>query len=364
MNLASMMFKTVGQRAMFSFDAETAHGLSIKALKAGLVPPCTVLEDSRLRQTIAGLDFENPVGLAAGYDKNAEVPDAILRLGFGFTEVGTLTPRAQQGNPKPRVFRLVSDKGIINRLGFNNEGHKAALKRLEKRRHRSGIVGVNIGANKDSEDFVADYELGISTFAHLADYFTVNISSPNTPGLRNLQTGEALARLLDRVFETREKAIRQPPVFLKLAPDLTIEDVETISAVINGSSLSGVMISNTTLSRNGLSANPHKEEMGGLSGAPLFERSTIMLARFRQRLTKTIPLIGIGGISDGETAFAKLEAGASLVQLYSCMVYEGPAIASNICKDLVKRMMGEGLSSIDQVTGRKTDEWAAKPLSE
>lgn len=364
MNLANMMFKTVGQKAMFSFDAETAHGLSIKALKAGLVPLCAVAKDERLTQTIAGLTFDNPIGLAAGYDKNAEVPDAILRLGFGFTEVGTLTPRAQEGNPKPRVFRLVSDKGIINRLGFNNEGHKAALDRLENRKHRTGIVGVNIGANKDSEDFVADYELGISTFAHLADYFTVNISSPNTPGLRNLQTGEALARLLDRVFETREKAVSQPPVFLKLAPDLTMEDVETISAVINSSSLSGVLISNTTLSRSGLSANPNKEEMGGLSGAPLFERSTIMLARFRQYLNKTVPLIGIGGISNAETAFAKLEAGASLVQLYSCMVYEGPAIASNICNGLIKRMSDEGLTSLDKITGRKTDEWAAKPLSE
>lgn len=364
MNLANMMFKTIGQKAMFSFDAETAHGLSIKALKAGLVPPCPVAKDEMLSQTIAGLTFENPIGLAAGYDKNAEVPDAILRLGFGFTEVGTLTPRAQEGNPKPRVFRLVSDKGIINRLGFNNEGHKAALERLEARKHHTGIVGVNIGANKDSEDFVADYGLGISTFAHLADYFTVNISSPNTPGLRNLQTGEALARLLDRVFETREKAVGQPPVFLKLAPDLTMEDVETISALINRSSLSGVMISNTTLSRSGLSENPNKEEMGGLSGAPLFERSTIMLARFRQHLNETIPLIGIGGISNAETAFAKLEAGASLVQLYSCMVYEGPAIASNISNGLIKRMSDEGLTSLGQVTGRKADEWAAKPLSE
>lgn len=364
MSFSQMMFKTFAQKAMFSFDAETAHGLSIKALKAGIVPPCPPVKDRRLVQNIAGLVFENPVGLAAGYDKNADVPDAILRLGFGFTEVGTLTPKPQAGNPKPRVFRLVSDSGIINRLGFNNEGHEAALLRLEARKNRGGIVGVNIGANKDSEDFVSDYQSGISAFAHLADYFTVNISSPNTPGLRNLQAGDALERLLDRVFETREKAAKQPPVFLKLAPDLTMEEVDAISKVIAASVLSGVMISNTTLSRSGLSNNPNATEKGGLSGTPLFERSTIMLARFRQRLPKTLPLIGIGGISDAATAFAKLEAGASLVQLYSCMVYEGPAIAANICKGLVSKMNEEGLTSLDQITGRKSKEWAAKPLSE
>ena len=364
MSLAGVLFKSISQRAMFSLDAETAHGLSIRALKSGLVPPCSPVSDTRLHQTIAGLTFANPVGLAAGYDKNAEVPDAILKLGFGFTEVGTLTPRAQQGNPKPRVFRLVNEKGVINRLGFNNEGHQAALVRLERRRQRGGIVGVNIGANKDSDDFVADYVAGIATFAHLADYFTVNISSPNTPGLRNLQTGEALERLLERVFEARDKAVRQPPVFLKLAPDLAMEDVDTISGVIARSSLSGVMISNTTLSRKGVSDNPVSKEAGGLSGAPLFERSTIMLARFRQRLPDSLPLIGIGGISNSATAFAKLEAGASLVQLYSCMVYEGPGIASEICKGLVRRMDEEGLTSIKDITGRRTDEWAAKNLED
>ncbi len=356
------LFKAIGQKALFSFDAEIAHGLSIKALKIGAVPPVANFSDQRLKQSIAGLDFPNPIGLAAGYDKNAEVPDAILRLGFGFTEVGTLTPRPQSGNPKPRVFRLVSENGVINRLGFNNEGHDAALRRLEARKKNSGILGVNIGANKDSEDFVADYELGITSFAHLADYFTVNISSPNTPGLRNLQAGEALNRLIERVFEARAKASKQPPVFLKLAPDLSNNEIIEISAVIAKSELSGVMVSNTTLSRQGVEGATNASEMGGLSGTPLFERSTIMLARFREAIPQSIPLIGIGGVSNAETAWSKIEAGASLVQLYSCMIYEGPEIASNICKGLIEKLRDENIDSLDEIRGRKTLEWAAKTL--
>ncbi len=354
------LFQKIGKKALFAFDAETAHGLSIKALKTGLVPPVAPVVDPRLQQTIAGLNFSNPLGLAAGYDKNAEVPDAILRLGFGFTEIGTVTPRPQSGNPKPRVFRLVDDHGVINRLGFNNQGHQAVLARLEARKSKPGIVGVNIGANKDSVDFVADYELGISTFAHLADYFTVNVSSPNTPGLRNLQAGNALKKLIDRVFEARARAMRQPPVFLKLAPDLTMDEVDEIAAVISKSPLDGVMISNTTLSRHGLRDTENRSESGGLSGRPLFERSTIMLARFRQRLPMELPLIGIGGIENGDTAFAKLEAGASLIQLYSCMVYEGPNIAADICRDLQAKLSVEGIGSISQVSGRRTDHWANK----
>ena len=356
------LFQALGRRALFSLDPETAHGVSIMALKNGLLPPCPAVSDPRLAMNLAGLDFPNPVGLAAGYDKNAEVADAILKLGFGFTEVGTITPRPQPGNPKPRLFRLIEERGVINRLGFNNEGHAAALNRLEARRNRPGIVGVNIGANKDSEDFVADYVQGVKTFAHLASYFTVNISSPNTPGLRNLQAGAALERLLGEVFEARETARRQPPVFLKLAPDLDKAAVQEIAKVINRSELDGVMISNTTLSRHGVEHHRHAGEAGGLSGQPLFTRSTVMLARFREALDDRFPLIGIGGVCDGKTAWAKFEAGASLVQLYSCMVYEGPQIARDICRDLVARMDREAVSSIGEITGRKTTEWAARDL--
>jgi len=354
----------LGRKALFKLDAETAHGLTIEVLKSGLLPCRGAIRDARLTIPLGGLNFANPVGLAAGFDKNAEVPDAILKLGFGFTEVGTLTPLPQGGNPKPRVFRLNDSQGVINRLGFNNDGHAAAQRRLEARKSDGGIVGINIGANKTSEDFVADYEKGIKTFARLASYFTVNISSPNTPGLRNLQGGEALKMLLERVFETHGKQDRQPPVFLKLAPDLSEAETDEIAKVINASPLSAVMISNTTLSRKTVTGQTNAEETGGLSGTPLFERSTIMLARFHQRLRKDLPLIGIGGVKDGATAWAKLEAGASLVQLYSCMVYEGPQIARNICRDLLRRMEAEGLQSLAPVTGRKSGEWAARSLDD
>jgi dihydroorotate dehydrogenase len=356
------LFQTIARRGLFLLDAETAHGLSIRALKSGLVPKCNRNHDPRLGQTIAGLDFPNPVGLAAGYDKNGEVPDEILALGFGFTEVGTLTPRPQSGNPKPRIFRLVEERGIINRLGFNNEGHAAALARLNRRRSRPGLMGINIGANKDSADFIADYELGIAAFADLASYFTINISSPNTPGLRNLQASETLKMLLERVFAALERATRQPPVFLKLAPDLGDREITEISKVIATSRLDGVMISNTTLSRSGLVDRPVTREAGGLSGVPLFERSTVMLARFRESLPKSLPLIGIGGIANADNAWDKLEAGASLVQLYSCMVYEGPGIANAICTGLAAKMEAESLTSISQVTARKSAEWAAREI--
>ena len=356
------LLDTIARKALFTLDAERAHGLTIDALKSGMVPCRGGIRDARLKVSLAGLEFDNPVGLAAGFDKNGEVPDAMLKLGFGFTEIGTITPRAQTGNPKPRVFRLIEDEGIINRLGFNNEGHQAALRRLEARRSKGGIVGINIGANKDSEDFVADYEKGIETFSHLASYFTVNISSPNTPGLRNLQGAEALRLLLERIFETHSRQAHQPPVFLKLAPDLDENQIDDIAGIINQSALSAVMISNTTLSRKTVIGRENAAEAGGLSGSPVFERSTIILAKFRQKVRKNIPLIGIGGVKNGETAWAKLEAGAALVQLYSCMVYEGPNIARNICQGLVQRMEAERLKSLGDVSARKTDEWASRSL--
>lgn len=356
------LVSAIGRKALFMLDAESAHGLTIDVLKSGLLPSRGSICDDRLKVSLAGIEFANPVGLAAGFDKNAEVPDAILKLGFGFTEVGTITPHPQAGNPKPRVFRVEDDWGVINRLGFNNQGHEAALRRLEARAKHGGIVGINIGANKDSDDFVADYEKGIETFADLASYFTVNISSPNTPGLRNLQGGEALRVLLERVFERHSSQNRQPPVFLKLAPDLDEGEMDEIAGVINMSPLAAVMVSNTTLSRATIAGHRNARQAGGLSGSPLFQRSTIVLAKFRQRLRADLPLIGIGGVKDGATAWAKLEAGATLVQLYSCMVYAGPAIARDICKGLLQRMEAEGLSDLSCVTGRETDTWAAKSL--
>jgi len=347
--------------ALFSISPEKAHGLSIAALKTGIVPVADIASDPRLNVSIGGIEFPNPVGLAAGYDKNAEVPDSVLRLGFGFTEVGTITPRAQSGNPKPRLFRLEEEKGVINRLGFNNQGHAAALERLEARRSRAGIVGINIGANKDSDDFVSDYEKGIDAFYHLASYFTANISSPNTPGLRNLQAGEALEVLLTRIFARvdakTEETGNAAPVFLKIAPDLDASECDDIASVVKGSRLSGLIVSNTTLDRDMLRNKTHADEAGGLSGRPLFAKSTKTLAQMYSRLKGALPLIGVGGISNAADAVSKMEAGASLVQLYSGLVYAGPCLPALIVRGLSEHLDRTGLSHIGEITGTKYQEW-------
>lgn len=357
------IFDIVAKRALFYLDAEAAHGLTIRALKAGLVPPVSAVSDKRLVVKVAGIDFPNPVGLAAGFDKNAEAPDAVLKLGFGFTEIGTVTPRPQAGNPKPRVFRLTGHDGVINRLGFNNEGHDAAARRLAARRS-GGIVGVNIGANKDTEDFAADYEAGIDRLHNWADYFTANISSPNTPGLRSLQAGEALRDLLERVLARRDRLERHIPVFLKLAPDLDERQMDEIAGALDAVPPDAVIISNTTLSRNGVEAGRNAQEPGGLSGKPLFERSTIILARMRQRLASGLPIIGVGGIDSAEAAIDKLQAGANLVQLYTGMIYRGPGLAAQINRGLVREVERRGIASITALTGEKTGEWAARPLAD
>ena len=280
------LVERLGRQALFCLDPETAHGLSIKALKAGLPVAKSPRYDERLRTTVAGVTFDNPLGMAAGYDKNAEVPDALLTLGFGFAEVGTVTPLPQSGNPKPRIFRLTEDRAVINRLGFNNEGHEAAERRLAERAWRAGIVGVNIGANKDSADRIGDYELGVERFAPLASYLTVNISSPNTPGLRDMQARASLAELLSRVVAARDatvaKAGRKVPLFLKIAPDLNYADLEDIAAEVLEKRIEGVIVSNTTISRPALKSSAHAAETGGLSGKPLFERSTIALGEDAQ----------------------------------------------------------------------------------
>ena len=361
----SGLFSSVGRRGLFLVDPEKAHGLSIAALKSGFLPTCMVPHDPRLQQTVAGLVFPNPLGMAAGYDKNAEVPGPLLRLGFGFTEIGTVTPKAQAGNPKPRIFRLVEDEGVINRLGFNNEGHAAALERLKQAKLR-GIVGVNIGANKDSEDRIADYVQGIEAFYAVASYFTVNISSPNTPGLRDLQARESLAALLAAVLERRkaeaERFGKRIPVFLKIAPDLTEEGLDDVAEEALAHDLDGLIVSNTTLSREGLRPGPQRAEAGGLSGKPLFELSTTVLAKMRRRVGDNLPIIGVGGVSSAETALEKVRAGADLVQLYSCMVYEGPGLPSAIVKGLSKLVAREGVESIRDLRDSALDRWADRKL--
>jgi dihydroorotate dehydrogenase len=309
-------------------DAETAHRATIAALK--LLPArAPKPDDARLAVSAFGLDFPNPIGLAAGFDKNAEVADAMLGLGFGFVEVGTLTPRAQPGNARPRAFRLVEDRAVINRYGFNNDSHAPALARLSKRA-RGGILGVNIGANKDSTDRVADYVAGVRAFAEVASYFTINVSSPNTPGLRDLQEPEALSELLARVIDARDGARIRRPLLLKIAPDLTLAELDRVVRVARDKRIDGMIVSNTTISRPTTLRSLFAKESGGLSGAPLFDLSTRMLAQTFLRVEGQFPLIGVGGVDSAQAALAKIEAGATLVQLYSALVYEGPGLIPRI----------------------------------
>ncbi|MBZ9966259.1 quinone-dependent dihydroorotate dehydrogenase [Mesorhizobium sp. BR1-1-2] len=353
----------IGQKLLFTFDPETAHGLSIAALRCGLPVGARTARDARLKVSLCGLDFPNPLGMAAGYDKNAEVPDALLGLGFGFAEVGTVTPLPQPGNPKPRIFRLPADEAVINRLGFNNEGHVAAEKRLAGRKGRSGIVGVNIGANKDSADRIGDYERGVIRFAPYASYLTVNVSSPNTPGLRTMQAREQLGELLSRVMAARVAAARQPPVFLKIAPDLVEAELEDIAAEVTHKAIDGIIVSNTTISRPSLRSSGAASETGGLSGRPLFERSTIVLARMRRLLGPDMAIIGVGGVNSAETALEKIRAGADLVQLYTGMIYAGPALPGRIVAGMARFADTERLKSISDLRDRHLDQWASRPLN-
>ena len=338
-------------------DAEAAHGLTIKALKTGLAGNLKPSSPSNLTISCLGLDFENPLGLAAGFDKNAEVPDAMLALGFGFVEVGTVTPRPQAGNPRPRLFRLGEDQAVINRMGFNNEGHGAVLERLRRRKHKLGIVGINTGANKDSADRVSDYVAGISTFSDVANYFTINISSPNTPGLRNLQSAEELRPLLQRLNEARKNQKRQVPMLLKIAPDLQDDELQAIADSCLNSSVDGVIISNTTISRPSLQSR-HAHETGGLSGAPLFELSTRQLARFYVVTKGKIPLVGAGGISSTEQAWTKICAGATLLQLYSSLVFQGPDLVQEILGGLSQKISQNKFTSLAEAVGISADEFA------
>ena len=328
----------------FALDAETAHRATIKLLSMAPLPLPQFPPELALQ--VAGLSFPSPVGLAAGFDKDAEVPDAMLGLGFGFVEIGTVTPRLQAGNPKPRLFRLTEDRAVINRMGFNNAGQAAALHRLSKRK-RQGIVGVNIGANKDSPDRIADYVAGVRAMGPVADYLTVNISSPNTPGLRNLQAGGELVELLAAVREARQPGI---PIFLKVAPDLEGGDHDRIVRAAIDQGIDALIVSNTTVSRPSL-LSPEAGETGGLSGRPLKALAVEQLKKFRVATGGQLPLIAAGGIENAEDAWERIRAGASLIQLYSAMVYEGPGIARRIADGLAKRLRHEGMSSIAEAVG-------------
>jgi len=344
-----------------ALEPETAHELTLRALEAGFYPRAEEGDDPRLAQTVMGLSFANPVGLAAGCDKDARVARAFLEMGCGFAEVGTLTPLAQAGNARPRVFRSVEDHAVINRLGFPNEGHAAALARLARLpATRQGVLGVNIGANRDSRDRIADYVKGVEAFAGAADYLTINISSPNTPGLRALQEAKALDELLARVMAAREKAAATPPIVVKLAPDMDPQALAETVACLEAHKVDGVMVSNTTLVRGGLADRAFARHQGGLSGRPLFERSTAMLAKVYLLSEGRLPLIGVGGIDSGLRAVAKIEAGASLIQLYTGLVFAGPPLFGEIAQAICGHLSQNGLRSVAQMTGHKAEEWAAK----
>ncbi|WP_099867872.1 quinone-dependent dihydroorotate dehydrogenase [Pararhizobium haloflavum] len=361
----SRALNALGRGLLHRLDPETAHGLALRALANGLVSAPPVPRDKRLETKVAGLTLPNPVGMAAGFDKNAEVPNELLKLGFGFVEVGTVTPRPQPGNPRPRIFRLRDDDAIINRLGFNNDGHERALARLKTRSRRAGILGVNIGANRDSEDRIADYGAGIKAFSGVTDYFTVNISSPNTPGLRDLQSAENLEELLKAVTAARDASSnisgKRIPIFLKVAPDLDDEGIETIARSTAG--IDGIVVSNTTIARPSLHDADKARETGGLSGRPLFERSTIVLARMRRAIGPEMPLIGVGGVDGAKTALSKIMAGADLVQLYSGFIFRGPTLMNEILSGLIETLDRDGEDSIAAYRDRETEEWAARPLT-
>jgi dihydroorotate dehydrogenase len=342
------MILDLAARLLSALPAETAHEATLGLTRAfAPVLPSAHADDPRLEVKALGLSFPNPIGLAAGFDKDARVPDAMLRLGFGFVECGTVTPKAQAGNPRPRLFRLREDRAVINRMGFNNRGMDGAAHNLAQRR-KNGIVGINIGANKDSSDRIADYTQSFARLAPLADYVTVNVSSPNTPGLRGLQNKEELTQLLATLTQTR--AGGGHPILLKIAPDLDAHALDDIAQAVIQARIEGVIVSNTTIARPALKGR-HAGESGGLSGKPLFQPSTEILRQMRARLPKDVVLIGVGGISSGRDAYEKILAGASLVQLYTALVYQGPSLVGRIKRDLLACLARDGFSSVAAAIG-------------
>lgn len=347
--------------AVFKIDPETAHIATIKALKTGAVRTCNPVQSPILEQDLFNLKFLNPVGLSAGFDKNAEVIAPSLKLGFGFTEVGTVTPKPQKGNPRPRIFREPSNDAVINRMGFPNgglENFKRNLESFQKSPSKpQGVVGLNIGMNKDQTDPVQDYCFLIRELGPMADYLTVNISSPNTPGLRDLQQKDVLQGLLDEMLQTRKESCGEfssgnaPALFIKLAPDLSEEQQNDIADVLLNSEINGVILSNTTLDRPDYLSSSFRDEKGGLSGAPVRDKSTAIIHNFYKLTTGKIPIIGVGGISTAEHAYEKIKAGASLVQLYTGMIFEGPEIANSINKGLIDLLQKDGYNAISQAIG-------------
>lgn len=350
------LIESLGLAALRRIDAETAHGLALKALRSGLAPLPGPVTSARLECDLAGMALLNPVGLAAGFDKNATALAQLTRAGFGFIEVGAATPLPQEGNLRPRLWRLVEDRAAINRFGFNNEGMEPIAARLAARRPGPVPVGLNLGANKTSENRAADFARVLTRCGPHVDFATVNVSSPNTEKLRDLQGPAALAALLQGVMEARAALPRPIPVFLKIAPDLTGDDLAQIAEVALTSGVSGIIATNTTLSRDGLQS-PHRGQQGGLSGAPLFERSTRVLARLSQLTEGRLPLVGVGGISSAEEAYAKIRAGASAVQLYTAMVYQGLSLAPKIAKGLDALLLRDGYATIGAAIGTDRARW-------
>ena len=358
------LFDRLSRPLLHALDPEDAHGLAIRILKFAPLPKAA-RDDERLATRAFGLNFPNPVGMAAGFDKNAEVPDALLRLGFGFVEIGTVTPLPQAGNPRPRLFRLDADGGVINRLGFNSQGADAVLARLAARANAGGIVGVNIGANKDAPDRVADYVRLIERFAPVASYATINISSPNTPGLRNLQQAAVLDDLLARVVDARERVAQNAgptPVLLKIAPDLSLPDLDDVVGIARSRRVDGMIVGNTTVTRPAsLREATLAKEAGGLSGRPLLPLANRMLAETYVRVEGVFPLIGAGGIDSGESALAKIRAGASLVQAYSGLVFRGLALIGEIKAALVAALDRERQDSLKDFIGADAASVTAEP---
>ena len=334
-------------------EPERAHDLALRALEAGVAGRRAARERPRLATTLFGLDFPNPLGLAAGFDKNARVTSQMLAAGFGFVEAGTVTPRAQAGNPRPRIFRLPADRAVINRLGFNNEGMDRVAARLQARRPEAGIVGINIGMNRDSADAADDYRRAFIRLAPLADYVVINVSSPNTPGLRDLQAVRRLARLLESLQGARPRA-PDAALLLKLAPDLAPEDAGEAARVAADHGVAGLVVSNTTISRPGGLRHRHAGEAGGLSGAPLFELSTSMVRTLHRAGHGALPVIGAGGIMSAEDAYRKIRAGASLIQIYTALVWHGLAVVGRILDGLEERLAADGLKNLVEAVGADT----------
>jgi dihydroorotate dehydrogenase len=343
------IIEKIGLAVVNKMDPELGHRLAIKSLNMGLVPQKGPHTSSRLQTTIAGLELPNPIGLAAGFDKNAQAIGPLLKAGFGFIEVGAATPKPQDGNPKPRLFRLTEDRASINRFGFNNEGMRAIANRLSQR-PKTGIVGINLGANKTSSHRAIDYVKVLETCGSYVDFATINVSSPNTEKLRDLQGRSALTALVAGVMETRDQLDIKVPIFLKVAPDLTPRDIEDISYVARMSRIDAVIATNTTLNRDGLSS-VHAHETGGLSGAPLFDLSTQVLAQFSNLLEGEIPLIGVGGIATAEQAYTKIKAGASALQLYTALVYGGFSLVNIIARELDQLLEKDGYSNVSEAIG-------------